>query len=87
MPERVKLGVKLILFKCSFTQIVQKLPFTVRLNRSKRKERIMNEFIETTCEDLKDSIDDILKEFKRINREIHKIKIKLNLYSEEDIKG
>ena len=46
----------------------------------------MNEFIEATCEDLKDSIDDILEEFKRINKEIHKIKIKLNLYTEDDIK-
>lgn len=45
----------------------------------------MNEMIEAVCEDLKSSIDDLLKEFKKIKRDIHKIKIKLDLYKEEDI--
>ena len=41
--------------------------------------------IEAICEDFKSSIDDFLKEHKRVKRDIHKIKIKLDMYKEEDI--
>ncbi len=45
----------------------------------------MNEMIEAICEDFKDSIDSFLKEYKRVKSDIHKIKIKLDMYKEEDI--